>query len=152
MILDTLPLWRRYATLNPRFAAGFAFLEQFQPDAAAGRHEIDGDSVYAIVQRYRTRPLTGMQLEAHRRYIDIQYVAAGREVIQWAPLAGLSEVTQPYDEVNEAALFALSADMVPIPVRTGWFAILFPDDAHAPCAAWGDPDDVVKVVVKVAVS
>lgn len=152
MILDTLPLWRRYASLNPRFAAGFAFLEGLRPDAAAGRHEIDGDSVYAIVQRYQTRPVTGMQLEAHRRYIDIQYVAGGREVIQWAPLAGLTEVTQPYDDVKEAALFALSADMVPVPVRAGQFAILFPEDAHAPCCVWGDPGDVVKVVVKVAVS
>ena len=151
MILDTLPLWRRYASLNPRIAAGFVFLEQFRPDSPAGRCEIDGDSVYAIVQRYQTRPVTGMQLEAHRRYIDIQYIASGREVIQWAPLAGLTEVTQPYDDVKDAALFALTADVVPVPLHTGHFAILFPDDAHAPCCAWGDPAEVLKVVVKVAV-
>ena len=71
--------------------------------------------------------------------------------IQWAPLAGLTEVTQPYDDVKDAALFALTADVVPVPLHTGHFAILFPDDAHAPCCAWGDPAEVLKVVVKVAV-
>ena len=152
MILDTLPMWRHYASLNPRFAAGFAFLEKVQPDAAIGRHEIDGDSVFALVQRYQTRPVAGMQLEAHRRYVDIQYVVSGREVIHWAPLAALTQVTSPYDPVKEAGLFALTTEMVPVPLQAGHFAILFPEDAHAPCCAWGDPSDVVKVVVKVAVS
>jgi YhcH/YjgK/YiaL family protein len=42
--------------------------------------------------------------------------------------------------------------MVPVRVAAGQFAILFPDDAHAPCCAWAEPEPVVKVVVKVAVS
>lgn len=151
MILDTLALWRRYAHLNPRFAAGFAFLEQLSPDVAVGRHEIDGDAVYALVQRYRTRPVAGMQLEAHRRYIDIQCLLDGRELIQWAPLAGLAEATRPYDVATDAALHPLAADTVPVPLKPGWFTILFPDDAHAPTCAWGEETEVLKVVVKVGV-
>lgn len=151
MILDSLPLWRRYAELNPRLARGFAFLEQLPPDVAVGRHEIDGDAVYALVQRYQTRPVEQMQFEAHRRYIGIQYLASGREVIQWAPRASLGVATKPYDEVTDAALFALAPCMMPVQLQAGQFAILFPDDAHAPCCAWGDPAEVLKVVIKVAV-
>ena len=151
MILDALPLWRRYAHLNPRFAAGFAFLEQLAPDAAVGRHEIEGDAVYALVQRYRTRPVAGMELEAHRRYIDIQCVCSGRELLHWAPLAGLADATRPYDDATDAALHPLAADMAAVPLKAGWFAILFPDDAHAPTCAWGEPAEVLKVVVKVAI-
>jgi len=151
MILDTLPQWRRYASLNPRFAKAFAFLEQVTPAVADGRHEIDGDAVFALVQRYDTRPVAG-QPEAHRRYIDIQFIVAGREVIQWAPLASLSEVTKPYDDAKDAGFFTPGGAMVPVRVAAGQFAILLPDDAHAPCCAWAEPEPVVKVVVKVAVS
>lgn len=149
MILDTLPLWRRYAPLHPRLARGFAFLEQLRPDAAVGRHEIDGDAVYAMLQRYTTRPVADVQMEAHRRYIDIQYIVSGRELIQWAPLTALAAATQPYDAATDFALYATTPEMLPVQVRAGQFAILFPDDAHAPCCAWGDPAEVLKVVVKV---
>jgi YhcH/YjgK/YiaL family protein len=151
MILDTLPLWHRYAPLNPRFARAFAFLEGVTPETADGRQDIDGDDLYALVQRYQTRPSTGLQLEAHRRYIDIQFLVHGREVIHWAPLATLSEVTLPYDAAKDAGLFAATAGLVPVRLAAGQFAILFPDDAHAPCCAWDTPENVLKVVVKVAV-
>jgi beta-galactosidase beta subunit len=39
--------------------------------------------------------------------------------------------------------------VIPVPVQAGQFAILFADDAHAPCCTWGEPADVLKVVVKV---
>jgi YhcH/YjgK/YiaL family protein len=41
--------------------------------------------------------------------------------------------------------------MVPVRLTAGQFTIFFPDDAHAPCSAWDGPEDVLKVVVKVAV-
>ena len=151
MILDSLPLWRRYASLNPRLVRGFDFLQRLTADTAEGRHAIDGDAVYAMVQRYRTRPVAQMQLEAHRRYIDIQYLVSGCEVIHWAALAGLAEPTKPYDAATDAALYATTPDMTPVLLQAGQFAILFPDDAHAPCCAWGDPAEVLKVVVKVEV-
>jgi biofilm protein TabA len=151
MILDSLSLWRRYAPLHPRLALGFTFLEHLPPDAALGRHDVDGDAVYALVQRYQTRPVAETRLEAHRRYIDIQYLLTGQEVIHWTPLEALAEATQPYDSVTDVAFYASVADMVPLLLRAGRFAILFPDDAHAPSCAWGDPAEVLKVVVKVAV-
>lgn len=88
MILDTLSLIDRYATLNPRFVSAFDFLRRLGSDPVIGRHDIDGDVVYALVQRYETRPVAGMRLEAHRRYIDIQYVVRGSEAIYSAVLAG----------------------------------------------------------------
>ena len=152
MILDSLSLCRRYATLNPRFTRAFEFLRQLGPDVATGRHEIEGDAIYALVQQYQTRPATGMQLEAHRRYVDIQYLVQGREAIHWAPLASLTQVAMPYDATKDAGLFLPSADVIPVPVQAGQFAIFFPDDAHAPCCTWGEPADVLKVVVKVEAS
>ena len=151
MILDSLTVWHRYAPLHARLANAFTFLEQVRPDIAIGRHEIAGDDVFALVQRYQTRPVEGMQLEAHRRYIDVQYLVAGREAIHWAPLGALAQAIQEYDPVKDAGLYALSAAAVPVPLRVGQFMVLFPDDAHAPCCRLDAPSEVVKVVVKVAV-
>jgi biofilm protein TabA len=151
MILDTLDAIDRYSPLNPRFGAAFAFLRRLGADPTIGRHEIDGDSAYALVQHYETRPVAGAALEAHQRYIDIQYVARGHEAIHWAPLAGLS-VTMPHDATKDVALFAMPHDAVAVPIRAGQCAILFPEDAHAPCCIWGESTEVVKVVVKIAVA
>ena len=149
MILDALPQWRRYATLNPRFAQAFAFLERATPDTPDGRHEIDGDAVFALVQRYQTQPVAE-HLEAHRRYVDIQFILRGREVVQWAPLASVAGIARPYDDARDAEFYTAGVATVPVRLATGQFMILFPDDAHAPCCAWNDPEPVTKVVVKVA--
>jgi biofilm protein TabA len=78
-------------------------------------------------------------------------VVQGREMIHWAPLADLTEVTMPYDETKEAALYAATAGVVPVRLSAGRFMVLFPEDAHAPCCVWDQPAEVMKVVVKVAV-
>jgi YhcH/YjgK/YiaL family protein len=82
---------------------------------------------------------------------DIQFIVQGREVIQWAPLATLTEVTKPYDDAKDAAFFAAGAAMVPVRLAAGQFTIFFPDDSHAPCCVCDAPEPVTKVVVKVAV-
>jgi YhcH/YjgK/YiaL family protein len=41
--------------------------------------------------------------------------------------------------------------MVSVQLRAGQFALLFPEDGHAPSCAWDAPAEVLKVVVKVMV-
>ncbi|MSU47208.1 MAG: DUF386 domain-containing protein [Lacunisphaera sp.] len=151
MILDTLANCSQYTPLSPRFARAFAFLRDLPDNASIGRHEIDGEEIYAFVQQHMTKPVAEKQLEAHRKYIDIQYVVKGREIIYWAPLAQLTHVTMPFDPNVDAALFSGIPDMVPVPVRPGQFVLLFPEDGHAPSCAWDAPTEVLKVVVKVMV-
>lgn len=151
MILDTLDHSQRYEVLSSRFAKAFACLRTVDGTQALGRHEIEGDAVFALVQRYETRPLTKARFEAHRRYVDVQYVHAGRETILWAPLASMQEETQAYDSVKDAALFTVVPEVTPLHMSAGYFAVLFPEDAHAPCLLWETAGEVFKVVVKVAV-
>ncbi len=149
MILDTLKNSKKYETLSARFAKAFAFLRQVDGRQKLGRHEIDGDEVFALVQQYTTRPLEGAQLEAHRKYIDVQYVHTGRETMLWAPLAAMREENMAYDEKQDAALFKVVPERTPLRVAPGCFTIFYPDDAHAPCLVDENPDAVFKVVVKV---
>ena len=151
MIQDTLDNARRYEALSPRFARAFDYLRTVDGTQVLGRHALDGENLFALVQRYSTRPFETASFEAHRRYIDIQYVYSGRETILWAPLASMREETMPYDASKEAAFFKLVPDVTPLHLAAGHFAILFPEDAHAPCLLWENPGEVFKVVVKVAV-
>ena len=151
MILDTLSQGHRYHVLSPRFAKAFAFLSTVTDQTPVGRHEIAGDDLYAFVQQHMTKPIAERKYEAHRKYIDVQFVRRGRELIYWTPLAQLTTVTMPFDVEQDAALYALIPDGVPVQVRAGQFAILYPEDGHAPSCAWDAPAEVCKVVVKVRV-
>ncbi len=150
MILDTLDLSSRYEALNPRFEKAFAFLRTVDGTQAPGRHEIEGDDCFALVQSYQTKPMDNALFEAHRKYIDVQFVHSGRETILWAPLDAMREETMAHDDSKDAALWKLVRDVTPLHLSPGQFAILFPTDAHAPCVVWEKPDQVFKVVVKVA--
>ncbi len=151
MIQDTLDNCSRYEVLSSRFAKAFAFLRTVDGTQSLGRHEIDGDRTFALVQSYATKSLDSALFEAHRKYIDVQFVYRGRETILWAPLAAMKEQTMAYDEAKEAALWKPVRDVTPLHLSAGHFAILFPQDAHAPCVEWGTSEPVFKVVVKVAV-
>lgn len=151
MIFDTLANADRYASLNSRFAKVFAYLRTVDGTQPLGRFDIDGDHCFALVQTYETKPLEKAKFEAHRKYIDVQFIQSGRETILWAPLTAMQEQTMAYNEDKDTALWKLISDVTPLHISGGQFAILYPEDAHAPCITWEQPAQVFKVVVKVAV-
>ena len=148
MIVDRLSNAPLYERLNPLFAAGFEFLSRPGTSSLTdGRHPIDGDRVFAIVSRNQGRGRVDSMLEAHRRYIDIQFVVAGQDCIGWMPRADCQRVSQAYDPETDLEFFYDRPDTwLAAPAQV--FAIFFPDDAHAPLGTEGA---VHKVVVKVAV-
>lgn len=115
-----------------------------------GRVDIDGDAVFANVQEYDTVPAEEKQLEAHRRYYDVQFVVSGEEVMQFAPLEGLAKV-QPFDEDADFGLYCTPERPSSIVLRAGDVAVLAPEDAHKPGCALDAPCCVRKIVVKVLV-
>lgn len=138
---------------SPHMKKGLSYLiEVSSQKLADGRYEIDGDSIYALVQSYDTLTASDQsKYEAHRKYIDIQYISEGIEVMGWAPLEAM-EITKEYvpdkDVVNGTVLLKLATL---IKVSAGQAAIFFPSDAHAPKLAADQPSPVKKIVVKVAV-
>jgi biofilm protein TabA len=147
MIIDTLHHSERYETLHPGFQAAFRFLKK--SDLAAlpeGRCEIDGERLFALTQRYQTQPLQEGKLEAHRKYIDIQYVVSGEEFIGYAPLADQAPVA-PFSEEKDIGFYHGEASLVK--VSAGMFAVFYPQDAHLPCRQIASPQPVKKIVIKV---
>jgi YhcH/YjgK/YiaL family protein len=149
MIFDQLIHSEVYTTVTHRMRDAFDFLNR--PDIhllAPGKYPIIGDDVYAIVQEYRTNLPVEVKWEAHRRYIDVQYVAAGIERMGYGPISDF-QITKEYDEANDYLL--LSGDGLEIVMVPGTFAIFFPHDVHRPTMAVDQPTTVRKVVVKVRV-
>ena len=116
-----------------------------------GREEIDGERVFALVQRYDTERVGRPRFECHRKYIDVQYIASGEEVIGWAP-AGNMAVTEAYDTGKDVCFGTMDdGSWTPVHLRAGQVMLLWPEDAHAPKGAAGAPSRVMKIVIKVAV-
>lgn len=137
---------------TPNMQRALDFLRQVRgTELPDGRVEIDGDRVFALVQSYETVAISDpVTFEAHRRYIDVQYLIAGQEVIGWASAERLT-VTADYDEAKEAWFGTLaSADTTFVHLAADELAVLHPTDGHAPRLAAGAPAAVKKIVVKVA--
>ena len=149
MVLDVLTNAERYASLHPAFARAFAYLASVDLTALQpGRNEIDGDAMFVILDRKEGRGRDGARLEAHRRYIDIQYTVDGLEEIGWTPLASCAGADGAFDAAKDIGFYR-DTPSAWVRVPPGSFAIFFPEDAHAPLAGHGA---LVKAIVKIDVS
>ena len=139
-----------YEKLDKNFAKGFEAIRSYMKHfPETGRYEIDGDRVYCSVQTYNTKLPGEAQFEAHRKYIDIQVVIEGEEIIRFESPEKLS-TTKEYNEAADCELFAMTKEFDSIRLAKGEIAIIFPGEAHAPCITTSaTPTNVKKVVVKV---
>ncbi len=152
MIAGTIQHAEEQVKMTPNLEKAFEFLKTTDLGSLAdGRIEVEGAQVYVLVQSYETLPPEAARFEAHKKYLDIQYVAAGEEVIGWAPLHRMVDCT-PYNEAKDVFNGKVpSGTMSRVQLAAGELAILYPSDAHAPKVAAGQPGPVKKIVVKVAV-
>ncbi len=148
MILDSLENYQLYSTINERIAKGFAFLLNTNLETIpSGKHDIDGDTIFALVQEYQTKPLAECKLESHKKYIDIQYVIRGDEF-----MGITTKNNQKILEVNEDKDYTFYEGTTSlVRVSKGMFTIFFPDDLHQPCVQTELASEVKKVVIKVLI-
>ena len=106
MIFNRLDNAEQLEKLHPGFAAAFAFLRRTDlAELPAGRHEIDGSRVYAVVFRRQGKGKAGTKLEIHRKYIDIQHTVTDTDLIGWMPTSDLKKPEQPFNEEKDVQLF-----------------------------------------------
>ena len=148
MIVDRLENADQYCDMHPAFARAFAFLRRSDlAQLSADRHDIDGDRLFCSISKGPGRTRAEADLEAHRKYIDIQYVIAGTEEYGWKPTADCRIVQTPYDAEKDIGFFKDEPDSWTT-VPAGSFVIFFPQDAHAPLVSDGE---IHKAVLKIAV-
>lgn len=146
MILDTLANSERYVSVHPLFARAFEALRTVHT-LAPGTHPIDGDDLFLIIAEQQSASGSGIRLEAHKKYIDIQTALDGSFDIGWKALGQCRALYSDYDADSDVILFDDRPDFYAA-LRPGMVTILFPEDAHAPMPPVGP---LRKAVVKVRV-
>ena len=148
MILDNIKNAETYYNLSARIQTAFEYLKQTDLKALeCGKHSICGDDIYISVQEYNTKPLEEGKWEAHRQYIDIQFMIKGSEDMGCTDVEPLIPVTE-YDEEKDLIFFK-NAEGNFFEVRENCFAIFFPQDAHMPCLSVDKSTLIKKAIVKI---
>lgn len=111
-----------------------------------GKYPIDGDNVYATITEDPSKDFEKTNWESHRKYIDLQYIISGEEVMGISPVSKAT-VTKEYDEKKDLANYSAEGKLqhsVP-----GTFFLFFPTDAHRPNITPGGNKVVKKLVIKI---
>jgi len=148
MIFDVLENHPHYAGLGLAFSTTFSFLTN--TDFAAlnpGRIDLQGDALYVLIQEYTTKPVEQGVWEAHRSYIDVQYLLSGKERMGFAQIRKM----QLGEYVPERDFQPMTGSGHTLDMFAGTFVIFFPEDAHMPGLAVESPETVKKVVVKIRI-
>jgi len=149
---------------DPRFTGALRYVEELLRPGSPARRRIDAiapgatekinldDGAFALEQAYAVRPRAECFFESHRRFIDVQVIVEGAEVIEVEDVGRLA-ITQAYDADKDLIKYADTAAASRLALRAGDAAVFFPADGHMPCLADGaGPGLVRKSVVKVPLS
>ncbi len=112
-----------------------------------GKQELDGDSLFVSVDEYMTKEKSDTRYESHRKYIDIQYIIEGEEVMGLSTLDKL-EVTEPYNAEKDIAFYSYDRGEY-ITATPKNFVVFFPEDAHRPLIKANEISKAKKIVVKI---
>ncbi|MBI2515645.1 MAG: YhcH/YjgK/YiaL family protein [Opitutae bacterium] len=148
---------------NARFAAAFAYVREALTAGSPARRRIEAlaeggsekieltDGVFAIEQVYRTKPRPEGFFESHRKYIDVQVVVTGAELMEVEDISRLT-VSQAYDPERDYLKYVDTSTASRLIVRAGDVAVFYPTDGHMPTLQRAGQSELVrKTVVKVAV-
>jgi YhcH/YjgK/YiaL family protein len=145
------------------FAAAFGYLaELFQPGSPAAvrmkaiavgetnRIELAGGA-FVIEQVYNSKVRADGFFESHRKYIDVQAVFEGAELMEIVDIAR-AVVRQPYNPERDFIIYEDCSETSALRVGVGEAAVFFPSDVHMPgLCVTREPAVVRKAVVKVPV-
>lgn len=145
--INVLEFYIQYHANKANWDRAFAFLEEHrQGKVEKGKYTLVGDDVFATVTENPSKNVDSTQWESHRKYIDIQSVLEGKELIGVNPVAK-AVITNPYNEQKDVANYSVKGKLYP--ATPGIFFIFFPGDAHRPSITPGGNKLVKKVVIKV---
>lgn len=133
------------------FRIAFDFLNNLDSyELSRGRKDISEKGVFIFYSEYRTHSVQEGVMEAHKRYLDIQYVLDGSERLLYTNVDHV-KITKEYME-DDDVLLGTANHYSELVMKKGDFAVLFPEEAHMPGVTYGQASNVKKVVVKIPVN
>jgi len=114
-------------------------------ELTVGKYEVD-EMFYYTVQKYETKHSELCKFESHRKYVDIQFIVQGEELMEVAHKATLKKETL-YDEENDVEFWEKPEFAMQIVLKKDGYIVLYPENAHKGCISLGDEPTCVKKVV-----
>jgi len=142
MIIDLVENAELYYNISPDIAKGLLFLKTCAHQPIPRLYLTP--TLSSSVSRYETVQRGKRKWEAHDYLIDIHCVLEGAETITWAPRESLEYTGR---EQNEDVL-RYDGDGAEFVLKAGMFCILFPNDVHITKVSVGDPNTVLKCILK----
>jgi YhcH/YjgK/YiaL family protein len=147
VIFDKIENAKFYYGLDEKIKISLNYLQQNDLEKAEnGKYEIDGENIFVIVHDYDTKSPGLGRWEAHRDYIDIQFIIKGMEKIGFANIADFSPITN-YDREKDIVFLEGEGNFMTL--NQGYFAVFTPEDAHMPGIFVKKPEYVKKAVMKI---
>lgn len=134
-----------------RLARAMAYLRDTDfnnlPD---GRHEFEGQDIFAMIKSYKTVKKEEGIAEAHFKYIDVQYLLEGEELIYHASLnEGCQNVAEKRVK-DDIVIFSEVEKDTEILFKAGHVVVFFPWDVHrTTCKTGARANKNRKVIIKV---
>ena len=124
------------------------FLSVLSADMKDGEYPIAGSDVFARVLSYFTKPERACIIEAHDAYIDIQSTLVGAEGIGIFSRDSLRQKSD-IDKERDVIYFLDVEPLFTVKVNEGYFAMIFPHEAHRPETMVKQPEKIKKFVIKI---
>jgi YhcH/YjgK/YiaL family protein len=149
MIVANLKDAEKYYGVHKDFKAAFEFLKSLSVDSPDGTTVFRDGEVWCGVTTSAAKVDDGGEktFEAHRKFIDIQCVIKGQEVMGYSDISEVGETKLPYDESRDVGLYG--GEYSTLILKDGDFAVFFPEDAHIPFIS--NPEGHKKAVFKIKV-
>ena len=116
-----------------------------------GRHVICGDDMFAIISEYSPEDKEKRKPETHEKYIDIQYIISGEEIMGYKNFSQASMVLEDHLIEKDIVFYKGIDNESEIKLQQGMFAIFFPWDIHRPGCISKTDIEVRKVVLKIKI-
>jgi len=114
-----------------------------------GIHEVN-DFFYYNVLEYNTKDTNQGLFESHKKYLDIQMMIDGEEMMDVIEINSL-KIKENYDEKNDIIFYYPENHHLQTKMVKGSYIVLYPENGHRGCGKVGNPKPVRKVVGKVLI-
>ena len=147
---------------SSKFEKAFAYIEKLQDKNSSEYKSISNTKVdecnkivldencFVLEQSYITKDKENCLFESHRKYIDIQYMFEGDEIMEVENVNNLT-VTTEYNPDLDYAKHAQSENASVLKIKENELAIFYPFDAHMPCIKIDENKKIIKAVFKILV-
>ncbi|MCL1939143.1 MAG: YhcH/YjgK/YiaL family protein [Desulfovibrionaceae bacterium] len=114
-----------------------------------GKYPIDGDKIFAMIQKTTTAPVSERRYELHRDYIDIQVLLKGREQHWYSIAYPATKPTEDLLDSKDLAFHPAPENALSLIVSPWQYIVYLPCELHCPACSVDGPESIFKAVLKI---